>query len=459
VRNEPALAIASTASFKYGPDRARFKRVDDGTGGDAARTCKNTLSDRIFCHGFEDGDVNPSAPIGTITYYVGNVEFTAKGGVDTVKRYLGGYLVVTTSSIVPTPSFDYLLRDGLGSVDAIVSETGQVRQRLAFDAHGSRRYADPPGGTDLWSLLVPEAAANVDTSRTTRGYTGHEQLDGVGLVHMNGRLYDPAIGRFIQADPLVEPDATQGLNRYTYALNNPLTYTDPSGYLTFRQVLGIAVGVAFAIVSGDLWNAGNFIASFFTAVAGGFASAGIATGSLRAAAWGAVSAAVFWGIGSGFNEQLVTRNVDGAVTAVREASSGARIAKIAAHAGAGGTLNDLQGGKFGHGFVSAGVTEWLSPAVSTIGGEGYAGLAARTVVSATIGGTVSEITGGSFGAGAATAAFQQLFNAGVHDALWRSAEERVVQALIADGVTGVATQVKAPLINKGNNISAPTCSA
>jgi len=43
-------------------------------------------------------------------------------------------------------------------------------------------------------------------------------------------------------------------------------------------------------------------ASFGAAVAGGFASAAIATGSLKAGLWGAVSAAVFWGIGTAFNE-------------------------------------------------------------------------------------------------------------------------------------------------------------
>ena len=53
---------------------------------------------------------------------------------------------------------------------------------------------------------------------------------------MNGRIYDPELGRFIQADPMVEPDAKQGLNRYSYVLNNPLSGTDPSGYLNFRQL-------------------------------------------------------------------------------------------------------------------------------------------------------------------------------------------------------------------------------
>src|SRR5690606_25793483 len=69
------------------------------------------------------------------------------------------------------------------------------------------------------------------SSVTNRGYTGHEQVDSMGLIHMNGRVYDPVIGRFLSADPFVQ-DATnsQSLNRYSYVMNNPLSMTDPSGF-------------------------------------------------------------------------------------------------------------------------------------------------------------------------------------------------------------------------------------
>jgi len=73
-------------------------------------------------------------------------------------------------------------------------------------------------------------AAWLNTSN--RGYTDHEHLDNLtGLIHMNGRVYDSNIGRFISADPYVfEPYNTQGLNRYNYVANNPLSFTDPSGF-------------------------------------------------------------------------------------------------------------------------------------------------------------------------------------------------------------------------------------
>jgi RHS repeat-associated protein len=66
---------------------------------------------------------------------------------------------------------------------------------------------------------------------TPRGFTGHEHVDHANVIHMNGRIYDPAIGRFMQADPMVqEVDNSQNFNRYSYVINNPLSYTDPTGY-------------------------------------------------------------------------------------------------------------------------------------------------------------------------------------------------------------------------------------
>ena len=63
------------------------------------------------------------------------------------------------------------------------------------------------------------------------GLTGHEALDKTGITHMNGRLYDPAIGRFLNADPFVQsPGFSQSHNRYSYVMNSPTGFTDPSGY-------------------------------------------------------------------------------------------------------------------------------------------------------------------------------------------------------------------------------------
>jgi RHS repeat-associated protein len=66
---------------------------------------------------------------------------------------------------------------------------------------------------------------------TSRGFTGHEHIPAFGLIHMNGRVYDPEVGRFLSADPFIQaPYNSQSYNRYSYVLNNPLKYVDPSGY-------------------------------------------------------------------------------------------------------------------------------------------------------------------------------------------------------------------------------------
>jgi RHS repeat-associated protein len=221
---------------------------------------------------------------------VGNVEFIREGITNSTKRYIGSFLVITNVGNNPT-EFDYLLRDSLGSIDTIASGTGQLKSRQSFN--GQRRQPALSGLGTSWANMSLFVASQFNTQTTTQGYTGHEQLDKVGLVHMNARLYNPEIGRFIQADDFVEPEATQGLNRYSYVLNNPLTSTDPTGNFSLRQAIGVVIGVVAAIFSGGALAANLLWKSFFVATAGGFASAAIATGSLKAGLWGAVSAAAF----------------------------------------------------------------------------------------------------------------------------------------------------------------------
>ena len=86
---------------------------------------------------------------------------------------------------------------------------------------GKRRFWN--NGSDDPTNSIP--------SQTPRGFTGQEMLAGVSLVHLNGRVYDPYIGRMTSADPVVgDPLNGQTWNRYSYVWNNPLAYTDPTGY-------------------------------------------------------------------------------------------------------------------------------------------------------------------------------------------------------------------------------------
>jgi RHS repeat-associated protein len=288
-------------------------------------------------------------------------------------------------------------------------------ERYSFDVWGSRRAANTAQPGNLWTALNPTDVATQfgqPNSTTRKGYTGHEMLDQSGLIHMHARLYDPLLGRFIQADSMVEDDATQGMNRYTYCLNNPASRTDPTGNFSLRQILGAAIGIVAGIISAGIgfaaaWNL-SLAAKFAVAVGGGFLSALVSTGSLRAGLWGALSAAVFFGIGQGFKGLA---GPDG-LKSLGGLTTGEFAAQVPCHAAAGGALKVLQGGKFGHGFLSAGISKALSPAIESFAGgsETAAQVVRGSIASAVVGGTVSVISGGKFGNAAAMGMFAYLFN-------------------------------------------------
>ena len=77
-----------------------------------------------------------------------------------------------------------------------------------FDVWNNRRDADD------WSTILQSEIGNHQSAMTDRGFTGHEQLDHLQLIHMNGRIYDPIIGRMISPDPLIQaPENLQSFNR------------------------------------------------------------------------------------------------------------------------------------------------------------------------------------------------------------------------------------------------------
>ncbi len=133
-----------------------------------------------------------------------------------------------------------------GSCDAISDDNGRIVERLNFDpcsvTPGFGELANPnplveliPAGVQIREgrRRNPDTGVVDDdiTSMFDRGYTVHQHLDDFKLINMNGRVYDPVIARFLSPDPFIQsPGYGQNYNRYTYCLNNPLKYTDPSGY-------------------------------------------------------------------------------------------------------------------------------------------------------------------------------------------------------------------------------------
>jgi RHS repeat-associated protein len=141
---------------------------------------------------------------------------------------VGVFVTKSTYGTGEGPEMRYYHRDHLGSVAVITNPGGAVLDRLAYEAFGERRS---PSG------VPQDRESPIVGAVTDRGFTAHEHLDELNLIHMNGRIYDPALARFMTADPFIQaPSNLQSYNRYSYVLNSPLMYTDPTGYLSLKKL-------------------------------------------------------------------------------------------------------------------------------------------------------------------------------------------------------------------------------
>lgn len=125
------------------------------------------------------------------------------------------------SSIPPPSAYYYVYTDHLGSLLTFTDENADIVHEQNFDAWGRYRNVDN---------ISQDLNGNQTHDLFYRGYTEHEHLGEFELINMNGRVYDPLLGRFLSTDASInDPTIAQCYNRYTYCLNNPLKYTDPSG--------------------------------------------------------------------------------------------------------------------------------------------------------------------------------------------------------------------------------------
>jgi len=199
-------------------------------------------------------------------------------------------------------------------------------------------------------------------------------------------------------------------------LNSPLSYTDSSGY--------------FFKASGKLW----------IPIVAGAAAGYVSSGSLKGALIGALSGAVFHGIGDYFQGlqhsnglAAVSGSGVGSIQGLGEAyaagasiTSAQAIGKVIAHGATGGVMSTLQGGKFAHGFASAGITQAFAKHINNIGGgsRSIGAVAGRVSAAALVGGTASELSGGKFVNGAVTGAFSRAFNEEKH--FWSKNVEKIL---------------------------------
>lgn len=154
-----------------------------------------------------------SASDGTWTVYIGGVyEKHQDGSYVTYYIGLGRRMAMRIHTGPGDPgTVHFLVADHLGSTSAVLSATGTVEQSAKYYPYGSLRSG---------SITV-----------TDKKFTG-QQDEGTafGLYNYGARFYSTVLGRFISGDPIgVNAGDAQSLDRYSYVLNNPLKYTDPTG--------------------------------------------------------------------------------------------------------------------------------------------------------------------------------------------------------------------------------------
>jgi len=325
--------------------------------------------------------VNSSGEETTTTYLGKSYERVEKPTYTEHKHHINvpGATILYTDRPTGTSDTRYLHKDHLGSITAITREDGSIEEQMSFDAWGARRNVD-----------TNNALNKLISSVTTRGFTGHEQLDGVGLVHMNGRVYDPMLGRFLSADLQIQfPANLQSFNRYSYVHNNPLSFTDPSGYGLWKKIkrgakklyksakkllksaVKMAIVPSFKNINSFMKYSGDpgyhimyskpvknlFLKNEWARVTGQMAA------SYFGGAWGSAAFSAYMTDISGGSMMDVYRSAAMSyVTAAASSNVGAYdvtaslAGRVVAHGVVGGALSQANGGKFADGFKMAFIT-------------------------------------------------------------------------------------------------------
>jgi hypothetical protein len=265
----------------------------------------------------------------------------------------------------------------------------------------------------------------------------------MGIIHMNGRVYDPLTGRFMSADPFIQaPGNLQSYNRYAYVMNNPLNLTDPSGYswwtrLRDKVIKPIAIAYIGYLTGGlaSSWYLGATqvctaytmtIAGAIGGAAGGFTVGLLSSGGdLKAAAQGALTGGLFGAVGGTY--------------AAGSAES------YAGHAAVGCVSSTAGGGSCGSGATSALFGKFTSNQIQGIGGQDLSGDISRGIATTVAGGVGSVIAGGKFENGAVTAAYGYLFNAlaSIARRVFIPIATAAYNRLITSQLTAIATEMAA----------------
>ena len=308
------------------------------------------------------------------TIYVGK-HFQITDGVPAKHIFAGGMRIATKDE----SSIYYYHADHLGSLRVATDGVGARVQTVNYYPFGEIR--DNSGSVDL-----------------PYKFTGQEYDPETGLYYYGARFYDPALGRFITPDSIVQaPADPQSLNRYAYCRNNPLAFVDPDGHWFWMVVIGILAGAGLNASIAAIQGRDIGMAALTGAISGGFfAGAGIMAGGLDSVVAQAMVHAAAGFISGGINAGITGGNMRQG-TIISGISAG--VAKYAM----AGILPSTS----------------LYQQVGAVAGDyGQFGLKGATAVATgtVMGGISSEMMGGSFAEGAAqgawTSAYGFLFNEG-----------------------------------------------
>ncbi len=200
-----------------------------------------------FVYDGDGGRVKKIAPDGTQSIYIGSgyeVTKNPDNSTSIIKSvFLGPNRVCETVS----GSVYYFHSDHIGSSNVITDSTGHQVACYEYKPYGETSKANGSFSTDI-------------------RFTGQRLDNSTSFYFYGARYYDPELGRFIQPDTIVQaPSDPQSFNRYSYCRNNPINYVDPTGHKnifarfwdwltgSIGNIVGVIVGAAVAIVSGNLW--------------------------------------------------------------------------------------------------------------------------------------------------------------------------------------------------------------
>jgi len=239
----------------------------------------------------------------TTTHYVGQLfeRIQQPDGLIEYKNYLYAgerMIAISTRRSDNSSDLNYLHQDHINSITAISDANGIVKARFSYDVFGKRRDdATWQAASEQESMMASASDSNI----THRGYTEHEFLEGAGLIHMNGRVFDPELGRFLSADPYVQFEHNlQSFNRYSYVMNNPLSFNDPSGYYRNEENGGAGYhDLGWDPYSDYVWSTGyDSEYGIYDLGYDGYYSAGIDTGN---SVQNIGSGGIDFGFGAGFD--------------------------------------------------------------------------------------------------------------------------------------------------------------